>query len=145
MCSSVPLELITTGKPLATKHPSTNKWTLSRMPAEMSSQMWCFSIYFSTTRYVTDVLFLFPQTGAPVKWCIKTKLLNIFLPAKARSIFCWTVVIDIQTCQYTFIRINGSNWLRSHHHWTKELQYRPHPSVSYLPICTESTKSIDFS
>lgn len=78
MCSPVPLELIASSKPLATKHPITNKWTLSRMPTEMSSQVWCFSIYFPTTWYMTDVLFLFPQAGAPVKICIKTKLLNIF-------------------------------------------------------------------
>lgn len=80
MCSPVPLKFITAGKPFAAKHPSANKWTLPRMPAEVSSQVRCLPIHFSTTWYVADVLFLFPQISAPVEMNIKTKSLNIILP-----------------------------------------------------------------
>lgn len=58
VCSPVTLEFIRSGKPLPTKQPIAKERPLSRMPAQMRSQMRSLAVHLVAAGYVTNVLLL---------------------------------------------------------------------------------------
>lgn len=67
VCSPVSLQLVAACEPLPTEHPAANKRSLPRMPAQVCSQVWSFSIYFPAACNVADVLLLLPCAGSSEK------------------------------------------------------------------------------
>lgn len=58
MCSSVSLQLVTPGEPLATEDPVTDKGPLAGVPAQVGPQVGRLAVHLPTALHMADVLFL---------------------------------------------------------------------------------------
>lgn len=59
MCSSVSLQLVAPGEPLATKDPVTDERPLAGVPAQVGSQVGRLAVHLPAALHVADVLLLF--------------------------------------------------------------------------------------
>ncbi len=68
MCSPVSLQFITARELLPTKHPGADKGSLSRVPAQVSSQVRRLPIYLPAAAYMAHVLFLLAHVRSPTTY-----------------------------------------------------------------------------